>query len=372
MGGQALAAINIILPIGISFYTFTQIAFLVDCWQGKVREAHLAHYVLFVTYFPHLIAGPVLHHSEMMPQFRRADTYRPNYNMIALGLSIFIIGLAKKLLIADPLSGPAGDFFEGLVVDPKPTFWSAWIGILCYTFQIYFDFSGYSDMAIGISLCFGIRLPINFNSPYKATSIIEFWRCWHMSLSRFLRDYLYFPLGGNRNGLTKRYANLLVTMVLGGLWHGAQWTFVLWGFAHGVLLAWNHVWRYLMGEVLACWFRPACWFLTFVSICFTWVLFRADSVTTAVAIYGGLLGQNGTGAWEIAPRLLALLITSFVIVLVGRNSQQMFEYSSLSGDQSNELPSVQWPKSLVFLMGTTLFLCLLRIGVPSPFLYFQF
>src|SRR4030081_1504621 len=230
---------NILLPVGISFYTFTQIAFLVDAYRGKVARYRLPDYVLFVTYFPHLIAGPILHHKDMIPQFERAAAKRPDAHMILCGLIIFAIGLFKKTCLADGIQP-----LVTLAFGPNaPSFDQAWIGALAYTFQLYFDFSGYSDMAIGISLMFGIFLPLNFNSPYKAMSIIDFWRRWHMTLSQFLRDYLYIPLGGNRRGRILRYANLMITMVLGGLWHGAAWTFGAWGALHGAVLCINHAWN---------------------------------------------------------------------------------------------------------------------------------
>jgi D-alanyl-lipoteichoic acid acyltransferase DltB (MBOAT superfamily) len=227
--GTQISLGAIILPLGISFFTFTQIAFLVDAYQGKAREYSFIHYSLFVTYFPHLIAGPILHHAEMMPQFAQRETYRPDYDKIAAGVTLFVLGLAKKVLIADDVGGYVAPFFDAARSGAPLTFLEAWCGALAYTFQLYFDFSGYSDMAVGLSLMFGVRLPINFHSPYKAANIIEFWRRWHMTLSRFLRDYLYVPLGGNRKGAARRYINLFITMLLGGLWHGAGWTFVMWG-----------------------------------------------------------------------------------------------------------------------------------------------
>src|SRR5437763_2683355 len=230
--------VTIVLPVGISFYTFTQIAFLVDAYRGNVARYALPHYALFVSYFPHLIAGPILHHRDMTPQFERAEAKRPDPHLILCGVIIFAIGLFKKTCLADGIQP-----LVALAFGPNaPTFDQVWIGVLAYTFQLDFDFSGYSDMAIGISLMFGIFLPLNFNSPYKATSIIDFWRRWHMTLSQFLRDYLYIPLGGNRRGRILRYVNLMITMLLGGLWHGAAWTFVAWGALHGVYLCINHAW----------------------------------------------------------------------------------------------------------------------------------
>ena len=233
----------VILPLGISFFTFTQIAFLVDAYRGDVKESNFIHYGLFVTYFPHLIAGPVLHHKEMMPQFALPVTYRPNLENFSVGLTLFTIGLFKKVILADGISPYANLVFNAADHGTKILFTEAWGGALAYTFQLYFDFSGYTDMALGISCLFGVKLPINFNSPYKAVNIIDFWRRWHITLSRFLRDYLYFPLGGNRKGPFRRYANLIATMVLGGLWHGAGWTFILWGTLHGCYLIINHAWH---------------------------------------------------------------------------------------------------------------------------------
>src|SRR4051794_4741525 len=275
--------VHILLPVGISFYTFTQIAFLVDAYRGQVARYALPHYALFVTYFPHLIAGPILHHRDMIPQFERAEAKRPDPHLILCGLIIFAIGLFKKTCLADaiqPLVGPV--FGPG-----SPTFDQAWIGALAYTFQLYFDFSGYSDMAIGISLMFGIFLPLNFNSPYKATSIIDFWRRWHMTLSQFLRDYLYIPLGGNRRGPVWRYVNLVITMLLGGLWHGAAWTFVAWGALHGAYLCINHAWNRFGPEVTPG-LRSAATLLgvvlTFLSVVVAWVFFRADDIDSAVYV----------------------------------------------------------------------------------------
>lgn len=282
---------QIILPIGISFYTFTQIAFLVDCWQGKVNERRFLHYLLFVTYFPHLIAGPILHHSQMMPQFAKPATYQINYNKLIIGLVIFTIGLFKKMIIADPLSEYADQLFKIADTGSESiSLYTAWAGVLSYAFQIYFDFSGYSDMAIGISLFFGIHIPINFNSPYRSTSIIEFWRRWHISLSTFLREYLYIPLGGNQNGKCKRYINLLITMILGGLWHGASWNFALWGGLHGLYLTINHAWRKLFPKTDHVLYNGFSWLITFIAVCFAWVLFRANTLDGAKRIYAAMLG----------------------------------------------------------------------------------
>ena len=235
--------IKIYLPIGISFYTFTQIAFLVDTYQGRVREYEPLKYGLFVSYFPHLIAGPIIHHKEIMPQFERDEVYSPRLEFIVPGLTWFAIGLFKKVVLADNVARFVEPAFKAAAAGTPVGLADAWIGTISYALQIYFDFSGYSDMAIGLALMMGIRFPLNFNSPYKAASLIDFWRRWHMTLSRFLRDYLYIPLGGGRRGEAQRYLNLMVTMLLGGLWHGASWNFFVWGALHGSGLAVNHLWR---------------------------------------------------------------------------------------------------------------------------------
>lgn len=305
---QPMPALHVILPIGISFFTFTQIAFLVDTYQGQAQESRFVHYLLFVTYFPHLIAGPVLHHKEMMPQFADKRTFRLSARNVAIGATIFIIGLAKKVLVADNI----GPYSAPLFSDPTaPSLLIAWGGVLAYAFQLYFDFSGYSDMAIGLSRIFGVRLPLNFASPYKARNIAQFWRRWHMTLSRFLRDYLYIPLGGNRCGPLRRYLNLMITMVLGGLWHGAGWNFIVWGALHGAYLAIHRGWSTFArqfhlpadthaGKVLAT-------LLTFTAVCVAWVFFRAPDMPVALTILKGMAGGFGLALPDaLAPHLLSL------------------------------------------------------------------
>jgi len=297
--GAGLSFGDIVLPLGISFFTFTQIAFLADTYYGKAHEYNFVHYGLFVTYFPHLIAGPVLHHAEMMPQFGQPATYRFSFENAAVGLTIFAIGLFKKVMLADGVGAYAKPVFDAAAAGVHLTALEAWCGALAYTFQLYFDFSGYSDMAIGLSRLFGVVLPLNFHSPYKAVNIIDFWRRWHMTLSRFLRDYLYIPLGGNRKGAARRYLNLMVTMALGGLWHGAGWTFVLWGTLHGCYLAVNHGWhavRARFGHDLGRstrWGRACACLVTFIAVVIGWVLFRAADLTAAVAMLKAMTGMNG-------------------------------------------------------------------------------
>ncbi len=301
--GGNLPFIDVVLPIGISFFTFTQIAYLVDTYEGKVREADPIHYLLFVTYFPHLIAGPVLHHSDMMPQFGDQRNYHPRINCFLIGAAFIVAGLFKKIVLADSIQPYAAAVFDA-PSHFEPTLVEAWGGALAYTFQLYFDFSGYSDMAVGLSWLFGIKLPFNFNSPYRAVSIIDFWRRWHMTLSRFLRDYLYIPLGGNRDGVFRRYLNLLATMFLGGLWHGAGWTFAIWGLLHGGYLMINHGWKSLVGDVdvslkgsgRLVGYRFFAQGLTFLAVVFAWVFFRAKNMESASNITAGMFGAHGLGA----------------------------------------------------------------------------
>jgi D-alanyl-lipoteichoic acid acyltransferase DltB (MBOAT superfamily) len=293
--GWQLSLGEIVLPLGISFFTFTQIAFLVDASRGLARELNFIHYGLFVTYFPHLIAGPVLHHKEMMPQFAHPDTYRVNYENLAVGSAIFAIGLFKKVVLADGIAVYVSAGFTEAANGQAIGFFDAWGSALSYTFQLYFDFSGYSDMAIGLSRLFGVRLPLNFNSPYKSDNIVEFWRRWHMTLSRFLRDYLYIPLGGNRLGPFRRYLNLFITMFLGGLWHGAGWTFVIWGSLHGIYLIINHAWQNvaaMTGRRIALG-RMGGTLVTFMAVVAGWVFFRSETIGGAFAMLKGMAGFNG-------------------------------------------------------------------------------
>jgi alginate O-acetyltransferase complex protein AlgI len=297
--GTSLDPAPIVLPLAISFFTFQQIAYLVDSYRGLTHEYSFSRYALFVTFFPQLIAGPIVHHAEMLPQFERQHRLAPHAQHLLLGLTIFSIGLFKKIVLADGIAIHADAVFHDAAGGQSPDFFLAWVGALSYTFQLYFDFSGYSDMAVGLAHLFGIRLPINFNSPYKATSIIDFWRRWHMTLSRFLRDYLYIALGGNRNGRWQRYRNLFLTMLLGGIWHGAGWTFVLWGALHGVMLTLNHGWHAVRDRWLPqaaftrWWYRAVAWALTFAGVVVGWVLFRADSLDTAGRVLAGMVGLNG-------------------------------------------------------------------------------
>lgn len=413
--GFHIPGLDIILPLGISFFTFTQIAFLVDTYRGLAREYNFIHYLLFVTYFPHLIAGPIIHHKQLMPQFARPETYRINIDNIAVGLSIFILGLAKKVLIADQLAGYATPVFSAAAGGSDLMFFEAWAGALAYTLQLYFDFSGYCDMAIGISLMLNIRLPMNFNSPYKATSIIDFWRRWHMTLSTFLRDYLYFPLGGNRKGVLRRYINLMVTMLLGGLWHGAGWTFIIWGGLHGIYLMINHAWREIKGRlgwgdagVIGRFFAGA---LTFLAVVVAWVFFRAESFSGAFTLLAGMSGLHGislpgsfaghlaflsvdearpfvifNGLFPVtAPgtgKVLGMIAVGLAIVWLLPNAREIFyAYKSTWEDTTSPGPlprksmtGLYWKPRAAYAVATGLLfsICVLYLNNPSEFLYFQF
>jgi D-alanyl-lipoteichoic acid acyltransferase DltB (MBOAT superfamily) len=333
--GAPLSTIDVLLPIGISFFTFTQIAYLVDVHAGKVSERNPLHYVLFVTYYPHLIAGPVLHHAEMMPQFARPEIYRAYLRTITIGLAFLTMGLAKKILIADSVAPLANDAFAQVALHPITTS-LAWLGMLAYTLQIYFDFSGYSDMAVGLSLLIGVRLPYNFNSPYQATNISDFWRRWHITLSRFLRDYLYIALGGNRLGRLRRYSNLLVTMLLGGLWHGASWTFVVWGGLHGLYLCVHHAWQWLREQMPAQYVptgrgwklaaRVASVSLTLLCVIVAWAFFRATTIQSAWSIVISLFGLGAPAVAGPVPFAVIVWIGVFgAIALFARNSQQLID-----------------------------------------------
>lgn len=368
---------NIILPLGISFFTFTQIAFLVDTYQGKVKEYNFIHYVLFVTYFPHLIAGPILHHKEMMPQFAHPSSYKINWEHIATGLMLFTLGLCKKTLLADALAPYANGVFNGVQNGILPTAYEAWAGALAYTMQLYFDFSGYTDMALGIALLFNIKLPINFDSPYKATSIIDFWRRWHMTLSRFLRDYLYIPLGGNRKGTMRRYVNLMATMLLGGLWHGAGWTFVAWGALHGVYLTINNIWRDATAGKLPGWIiKPAGGALTFIAVVAAWVVFRSADIVHAKNMLEAMFGIHARPisfsavlhgqlllATDLSGRdLIKILFFSLAWVWLLPNSSQL---RFING---NFILALAQAVIVVCFMA----LAIDQFGSYSPFLYFRF
>ena len=339
ISGSNVNLLHMVLPLAISFFTFQQIAYLVDSYRGETKEYDFLNYALFVTFFPQLIAGPIVHHKEMMPQFASKWNMVKNYRNIALGLFIFSIGLFKKVVIADTFAVWATAGFDTATT---LNFFEAWATSLSYTFQLYFDFSGYTDMAIGIALLFNIKLPINFNSPYKALSIQDFWRRWHITLSRFLRDYIYIPLGGNKKGNFRTYTNLMATFILGGFWHGAGWTFLFWGFLHGLSLAIHRLWQTL-GFKMWTWLA---WLITFNFVNIAWVFFRAKEWDDALRILSSMFSLDNividmkfkekliflenygiefnrvTENLEGGSDIINFLIMSFLIVLLSKNSME--------------------------------------------------
>ena len=391
---SALAGIDnawslVVLPIGISFFTFQQIAYLVDTYRGRVKERSFARYALFISFFPQLIAGPIVHHSEMMPQFGR-----PRTNLsadLAAGLTLLAIGLIKKMGIADGLAIPASAVFDAAATGSRIGFQEAWIGSFCYALQIYFDFSAYSDMAIGLGRMMGIDLPINFASPYKASSIIDFWRRWHITLSRFLRDYLYIPLGGNRHGVQRQKLNVFLTMLLGGIWHGAGWTFVVWGALHGAFLLVNHIWSETRtaGRLAQWWaWRLAAHGLTLLAVVGAWVAFRAADLTSAGRVWGGMIGLNGLGRIEGREPLsgdampVGLIVLGVLIALFAPNAYQLLRslrlglpspgYPATVIPASPVRPAWLWSPLHATAVGAGLVLVVLMLNDISQFIYFQF
>jgi alginate O-acetyltransferase complex protein AlgI len=378
--GQDLPVPGVVLPLAISFFTFQQIAYLADVYQGRVEDTRLENYVLFVTFFPHLIAGPILHHSQIIPQFAGRKAWGFRSAEVAAGLTMFIIGLQKKVVIADGIGIHAETLFDHKAA-LSPHFFESWIGTLAYAFHIYFDFSGYTDMALGLALLFGIRLPENFNSPYKARNIIDFWRRWHMTLSRFLRDYLYIPLGGNRRGPIRRYANLMITMLLGGLWHGAAWTFVFWGTLHGVFLVINHLWhaaRRRMGHDLdrsTVWGAALARIVTMLAVIVAWVFFRSSSFGDALAVLRGMAGFNGIES--LAPNQIELLLWLAVLaawVSFLPNTQQLVGTRPWSSENFRLVFGVRIPvaPAVAVLGGVSLLVVLARGSDANNFIYMVF
>ena len=393
VSGLDLEVGAIVLPLAISFYSFQQIAYLVDCSRRRVAEHGFLDYAVFVTFYPQLIAGPILHHSEIMPQFRRSRQ-RFRHEDFAAGVAFFVIGLVKKVVLADSVSALADPVFSS-GADASYGCLEAWIAVLAVTVRIYFDFSGYSDMAVGLARMLGFRLPYNFNSPYQAVSIIDFWRRWHITLSRFLRDYVYIPLGGNRRGPGRRYLNLLATMLLGGLWHGAGWTFIVWGGLHGLYLLVNHAWRAsqrrLAGTVWALQLpAPAGRMLTLAAVLIAWVFFHAENFEQALTVLGAMAGHDGSGpflhgwvftelarggrpAVDVQARLLLLLL-AIAIALFAPNSQTMIDGRATLVTAGRPRawfawrPSAAWAAVLVLAFLFTL----VQMSKVKAFIYFQF
>jgi alginate O-acetyltransferase complex protein AlgI len=367
---------RIVLPLGISFFTFTQIAYLVDASKGKVKEYSAMNYGLFVTFFPHLLAGPIIHHKEMMPQFDRSKNKVVDSRNLAQGICLFFIGLFKKVIIADTFAAWANTGF-GSTGDL--TMIEAWITSLAYTLQLYYDFSGYTDMALGSSQMFNIILPVNFDSPYRSLNIQEFWRRWHITLGRFMRDYVYIPLGGSRVSEAQILLNTMITFFIVGLWHGAGWTFVAWGLMHGVALVIHRLWRKLdlsMPKWLA-------WLITFNFVNVGWVFFRAPTFADAIRVLKGMAGLSGAGVpASVAAKMTTLGgFVSALGDLFGRIGKVevilgmfvVFLPLSFLFRNSNEIVKTFEPDTAQLIaFSLAAFISVLYLGSYSEFLYFRF
>jgi len=391
--GRDVTVLHILLPVGISFYTFKTMSYTIDVYRRHIEPCRSWwKYAMFVTYFPELVAGPIVRASVFLPQMTRS--LRPSWPRAYVGLQLVALGFSKKLLVADRLAKFVDAVFAHPSLYSGGTVWSA---VIAYSLQIYCDFSGYSDIAIGISRIIGFDLPENFNMPYSSTSITEFWRRWHITLSQWLRDYLYIPLGGNRKGKIRTYINLTITMLLGGLWHGANWTFVVWGALHGLALAVHKLWMDLTPEKK--WKVPGIvgWAITYVYVCFCWVLFRAQDFHSAMVMMGKMVGIHSAGVQYVY--IWLFLILPFVVVahLIGRYANKGLEQAAgqrkmyapawaqsvyLKGSRFAIRPHPKagtyalWPSNrlvLGFCLTTWFLVFYLFASIDaSPFIYFQF
>ena len=378
VSGREFTFSEVALPLAISFITFQKIAFLMDVYRRKIVMSDFMTFCLFVVFFPQLIAGPIVHYAQIVPQLQKRLMVSSRARECAMGVSLFVLGLAKKVLIAGQLATFANPVFAAAASGAVVQTHDAWLGALAYTFQLYFDFSGYADMAIGAALLFGIKLPINFLSPYKATSIIDFWRRWHISLSNFLRDYVYFSFGGNRNGEVMKLAAIFMTMFIGGVWHGAGWTFVLWGVLHGSYLVINHLWRShgpaLQGRV----WLVAAHILTFICVVFGWVLFRADGVDSAALLMKSMVGvvpTTGNQGTEYADSAaLYWVIGAYLICMLFPSAMEYFRMARQTGIRSLVLGRLKFrPRFMTAMAISAIFIaCVANMGKISEFLYFQF
>lgn len=409
---------HVVLPLAISFYTFQQMAYLIDAHDGATQETDFLNYSLFVIFFPQLIAGPIVHHKEMLAQFDRPETFRPQPDRMTVGLTLFLIGLFKKVVLADNLSPIALDVYGPALDGSVPTLVQGWVGALAYMLQLYFDFSGYSDMAVGLGLLFGILLPINFNSPYKAASIIDYWSRWHMTLTRWITAYLYNPmvlaltkrrLLAGKPLLRRKQASpgaflvllawpTIATMALAGIWHGAGWQFLVFGLLHGLYLTINHGWRTIrqrrgIGPETGRLFRPAGVLLTVLCVTVASVFFKAASIGHAVTMLTGMAGLGPDGSLAELLRLpklsLILLAGSFAIVWMLPNSVEWLGRDRL-GDAPAPVPVPdapsprprwslgvpRWQPTLAQGLALGVIGCLTLIQAlsmnPTEFLYFTF
>ncbi len=354
--GQPAPRFDIVLPLGLSFFVFQKISYLVDLKRGDRHVYGFLDFCMFVIFFPQLIAGPLVRHNEIIPQFDLPPRRPQMWENLGRGLLLFVCGLVKKVALADTIAPFVDRMFHAAATGGPLGAAAAWAAAGTYALQIYFDFSGYSDMAIGLARMFGLVLPINFDAPYRAVSVRDFWRRWHITLSRFLRDYLYIPLGGNRRGAARQAVNVMVTMLLGGLWHGAGWTFVAWGGLHGAALAVNGAWN------RAGWRLPQAlgWAITLLFVLAAWVLFRAPDFATAGRMLWAMLGIEGIGRVKVDDAAVVLIAAS--LALLGPTSQEL---------ALRRLPPVRW---VALPAGATLVAMLLLIGgrIPNAFIYFQF
>jgi len=390
------------LPLGISFFTFHQLTYLLHCRAGRDQGTSFRHYLLYVTFFPQLIAGPIVRPHEMLPQLRQPRERVFPWSDLSVGFTLLSLGLFKKMVVADSVAVWVSPVFDHVHDVSHVAMLDAWVAVLAYTVQLYFDFSGYSDMALGLARMFGVDLPANFFSPYKAQSIVDFWRRWHITLSSFLRDYLYFPLGGSRKGPVRRSVNLILVMFIGGLWHGAGWTFALWGLWHGVCLLVNHAATQagLMQRLPGAPRAVLSWSLTFLAVILGWTLFRSPDLATATSLVQSLFGFHGFQVppgwlaklpflpslgitphadWQIfgGPVQLAVLVGLLVAAVALPNSLQITRAFFTPSNQAglpDENTRWQWrPTSRwALITAAMLTLSLLHLGRISEFLYFQF
>lgn len=356
------------LPLGISFFTFTQITYLADIYKKKTTSANFTSYSLFVNYFPHLIAGPLIHHKDMISQFKWNKEATKNNQFYVIGLGFLVFGIFKKVVIADRLAMIADPTFLSV---SNLSLVDAWKGILAYTFQLYFDFSGYSDMAIGISKLFHINMPANFNSPYKSTSIIDFWRKWHMTLSSFLKDYIYIPLGGSKHGDFKKLRNVLIVMLVCGIWHGSGYTFLVWGLWHGFFLILNHAWRIWAPTTFKndnfLW-NSIGWASTFLIVVIGWVFFKSPSLSIASQLLSKMFfGNLNSFAFD---KTWVTITAAFAFSVLGPNTQEIFEQES----EKNSSRWFLWKPNFFWaiILACMLSFAIARIQPMSPFLYWQF
>jgi D-alanyl-lipoteichoic acid acyltransferase DltB (MBOAT superfamily) len=362
-------SIIIILPLAISFFTFQQIAYISDCYYGKLKDQNFVNYALFVSFFPQLIAGPIVHHGQMMPQFLGLKTKIIHYKNLALGLFIFAVGLFKKVVIADYLSEIVNFSYQNY---QDLSFFDAWKASLYYTFQLYFDFSGYTDMAIGVALMFNIKLPFNFNSPYKAANIADFWQRWHMTLSKFLKDYIYIPLGGNRVGNLKIYRNLILVFLISGLWHGAGWNFIFWGFLHGVAISLHRFWQGFNIKIN----YYLAWFLTFNFVNISWIFFRSENFAQALVILKKMfiISNDDLGFYDNYQIFMEFIRFKSVEYLILALSLFTFYYiyPIITKDAEKLIKIFKINRKFYFITLILLLVPLLSFQQTSEFLYFNF